>query len=103
MNGARLAQLRLAKGWSQQRLATEAGIHVMTVSAMEREAKEPLLNTVEAVARALGITVDDLLGEPAPEDGMAGAAAPVGQGDPDAPAGTPTAAAPASQSARRSA
>ncbi len=67
MNGAKLARLRLEKGWSQQRLAVEAGVHVMTVSAAEREAKEPLLATVEAIARALGTTVDDLL-EPEPEE-----------------------------------
>jgi transcriptional regulator with XRE-family HTH domain len=70
VNGAKLARLRRAKGWSQQRLAVEAGVHAMTVSAAEREAKEPLLDTVEALARALGVTVDDLL-EPEPEEATA--------------------------------
>ena len=102
MDGPKLARLRLAKGWSQQRLATEAGVHVMTVSSMERGAKEPLLNTVEAVARALGITVDELLAEPEPKDGMAVAAAG-DEGDPEAPAGTSQVAPPSRSETRRSA
>ena len=64
MNGAKLAQIRRAKGWTQQRLAVAAGVHVMTVSAAERDAQEPLLATVEAIARALNISVADLLAEP---------------------------------------
>lgn len=66
MNGAKLAQLRRAKGWTQQQLAVAAGVHVMTISAAEREAKEPLLATIEALARALDVPVADLLSEPEP-------------------------------------
>jgi transcriptional regulator with XRE-family HTH domain len=70
VNGAKLARLRLAKGWSQQRLAVEAGVHVMTVSSAERGAKEPLLATVEALARALDVPIPELL-KPEPEEATA--------------------------------
>ncbi len=66
MNGAKVAQLRRAKGWSQQQLAVAAGVHVMTVSAAERGAKEPTFATAEALARALEVPLAQLLADPAP-------------------------------------
>lgn len=68
MNGAKLAQLRRAKGWTQQQLAVFAGVHVMTVSSAERDAKEPLVATVEALARALGVDITELLTEAEPSE-----------------------------------
>lgn len=68
MNGAKLAQLRRAKGWTQQQLAVFAGVHVMTVSSAERDAKEPLVATVEALARALGVDINELLTETDPAE-----------------------------------
>ena len=69
MNGPKLARLRLAKGWTQQRLAVEAGVHAMTISTAERGAVEPLLATIEAIARALDVTVSELL-EPEPAEAV---------------------------------
>jgi transcriptional regulator with XRE-family HTH domain len=67
VNGPKLARLRQAKGWTQQQLAVEAGVHAMTVSSAERGAVEPLLTTIEAIARALGVSVAELL-EPEPAE-----------------------------------
>ena len=70
LNGRKVAELRLAKGWSQQQLAIHAGLHAMTVSEIERQrrgTKEPRLATVEALAQALGVERVDLLTEDAPE------------------------------------
>ena len=70
LNGRKVAELRLAKGWSQQQLAVRAGLHAMTISGIERQAhgtKEPRLATVEALAQALGVERVDLLTEDVPE------------------------------------
>lgn len=70
MNGPKLARLRQAKGWTQQQLAVEAGVHAMTISTAERGAVEPLLATVERIARALDVPLVELL-EPEPEEATA--------------------------------
>ena len=94
----RIAEVRNAKGWSQQRLAVEAGLHVQTVSEAEREYRgEPAEATWERIATALGVTVEQL--KRAPKDGVAVAAAG-DEGDPEVPAGT-SQAAPPSHSGRR--
>jgi transcriptional regulator with XRE-family HTH domain len=63
--GSKLAQLRKAKGWSQQDLAVRARIHAITVSEVERGATDPKQSTLEALAAALDVTVADLLnGDP---------------------------------------
>ena len=69
MNGTKLKELRLTRGWSQQELAVQAGLHVMTVARVEQEGhlREPALSTVRALARALGISTDELLAEPEPD------------------------------------
>jgi transcriptional regulator with XRE-family HTH domain len=64
LNPSRLVELRKAKGWTQWQLAKAAGLHIATVSEAERGYKESKLSTLEALARALGVQVSDLLGEP---------------------------------------
>jgi transcriptional regulator with XRE-family HTH domain len=65
----RVAQLRRAKGWSQQQLAFRAGLHVQTVSETEREYRgESNEETWEAIARALGVTVEEAKAEPEPAE-----------------------------------
>ena len=63
--GTRIAALRRARGWTQQDLAVQAGIHVQTISAIERDARAtaPTLLTLRALAKALDCSVDDLAGE----------------------------------------
>ena len=58
---SKLARLRKAKGWNQQDLAIRAGIHAITVSEIERGVTDPKQSTLEALAAALGVTVNDLI------------------------------------------
>jgi transcriptional regulator with XRE-family HTH domain len=53
--GARLRELREAKGLSQQKLADEAGCHRFTVAKLERGEQEPAWPLVLALAKALGV------------------------------------------------
>jgi transcriptional regulator with XRE-family HTH domain len=61
---SKLAQLRKAKGWSQQDLAIRAHIHMVTVSEIERGATDPKQSTLESLARALDVPVAELLNGP---------------------------------------
>ena len=58
--GARIATLRKRTGITQQRLAEVVGVSVETVSRMERGTSFPSINSVENVARALGVELRDL-------------------------------------------
>jgi transcriptional regulator with XRE-family HTH domain len=60
--GRRLRGLREAQGLSQQALAGAAGLSISVVTQLEQGLKgDPRLSTAAALARALGVTVDDLL------------------------------------------
>jgi transcriptional regulator with XRE-family HTH domain len=63
--GARVRKLRLAKGWSQERLAEEAGLHRTFVGGIERGERNITLATLGRLARAFGTTPDRLI---APKD-----------------------------------
>lgn len=65
MDGKRVAALRNAAGLTQVALAMRAGLDPSLVSRIERGSANPTLSTVEALAQALGVTVADLLAEPA--------------------------------------
>lgn len=67
MNGKRLRQLRERAGLTQVELSLKAGAGVMACSRIERGAVEPKLSTLQAFAKALDVTVDDLLADPDPE------------------------------------
>lgn len=59
-----LANIRRQKGWSQERLAQEAGISYNTLIKIERNGiKNPKIETVIRLAAALGIGIDGLVGE----------------------------------------
>jgi transcriptional regulator with XRE-family HTH domain len=61
----RLEQLRKAAGLNQQELADKAGLSMSVVSQIERGKKlDPRVSTIEALADALGVSVDELLGRP---------------------------------------
>ena len=58
-----LQKLRNKKGWSQERLAREAGISYNTLIKIERGGiKNPKLETLIKLARALGVSLDKLVG-----------------------------------------
>lgn len=56
----RLREARRAKGWSQARLAAEAGVSRQLVSATEAGRHEPGVTAAVALARALGTDVEAL-------------------------------------------
>ena len=48
-----LISLRQAKGWSQEDLADEAGLHRTYVSGIERKVRNPTITVLERLAKAL--------------------------------------------------
>jgi len=58
---ANLVALRRAKGWSQEALAFEAGLHRTFVAHVERQARNIALDNLERLAKALGVDTYQLL------------------------------------------
>ncbi len=58
----KLRQLREAKGLSQRALAKKAGISREYVLRLEAARQDPTLGTLEKLAKALGVSVTELLG-----------------------------------------
>ena len=57
-----IRRLRLAKGWSQEQLAIEAGdLRQALISDLENGRGNQRLGTLKKVAAALGVKVADLL------------------------------------------
>jgi molybdate-binding protein/DNA-binding XRE family transcriptional regulator len=61
-DGMRLRLARQARGLSQQQLAGVAGVTRQAVSAVESGHSDPSLRVALALARALGVTVEELFG-----------------------------------------
>lgn len=59
--GQRLRELRNARGWSQERLAEEAGITLNYVGNLERGEQGPSLHVLLRLARAFGLSAAELL------------------------------------------
>jgi len=58
-----LKKLRKKKGWSQERLARESGISYQTLIKIEQDRiKTPRLDTLIKLAKALGVSLDKLVG-----------------------------------------
>jgi transcriptional regulator with XRE-family HTH domain len=64
--GARIRDLRWDARLSQGELARRAGIAQNTLSLAELEKSTPSIATLAALANALGVTVDELVRDPAP-------------------------------------
>jgi len=57
-----LANIRKQKGWSQEKLAVESGISYNTIIKIERGGiKNPKIDTVIKLTKALSITIDELI------------------------------------------
>jgi putative molybdopterin biosynthesis protein len=65
-SGMALRLARQARGFSQQQLAGMAGVSRQAVSAVESGLSDPSLRVALALARALGVTVEDLFGPGSP-------------------------------------
>lgn len=58
-----LAKFRKQKGWSQEKLAQQAGISYNTLIKIERSGIEnPKIETVIKLAKALDTSIDNLVG-----------------------------------------
>src|SRR4051812_29942373 len=61
--GKRIRQLRTEKGWSQERLAEEAGMHRTYMWGIEQGMRNPSVRHLARLADALGIPVRALFDE----------------------------------------
>ena len=66
--GSRLRLARQARGLSQQQLAGVAGVTRQAVSAVESGHSDPSLRVALGLARALGMTIEELFGRGMPAD-----------------------------------
>lgn len=56
-----IVRLRREKGWSQEDLALEAGLHRTFVAHVERQARNISLDNIERLANALQVSIHMLL------------------------------------------
>jgi transcriptional regulator with XRE-family HTH domain len=58
--GKRIRQLRNAKGWSQEQLAEQAGMHRTYMWGIEQGLRNPSVRHLAQVADALNVSIADL-------------------------------------------
>lgn len=58
--GANVRKIREAKGWSQDKLADESGLHRTYISGIERGVRNPTVEIVQQIATALKVNISDL-------------------------------------------
>ena len=61
--GRRVRVLRVSRGWSQERLADEAGMHRTYMWGIEQGTRNPSLRHLTNLAIALGVTLQALFDE----------------------------------------
>lgn len=59
--GNRIKEFRIAKKWTQAKLAEESGVEPSNISHIERAATKLSLPTMVNIANALGVTLDELV------------------------------------------
>ena len=64
--GGRLTRWRKAQGLSQQELARKIGISQAFVSSLELGRKQPSLQVLEELSRAMNVPIEVLLSNPPP-------------------------------------
>lgn len=57
--GNRVAQLRLAKSYTQEQLASRSGLDRMTIALIENGRRWPRLSTLETLAKSLNVKLRD--------------------------------------------
>ncbi|MCS7460830.1 helix-turn-helix domain-containing protein [Paenibacillus doosanensis] len=58
--GAKIRDFRLERGFSQERLAFKAGLNTSYIGQLERGEKSPTLDSLEKVATALDVSLEEL-------------------------------------------
>ena len=66
--GERLRAYRNQLGWSQERLAEQAGLHPTYIGQLERGEKNATIESVSKVSAALGISLSKLFENISPAD-----------------------------------
>jgi DNA-binding XRE family transcriptional regulator len=64
--GRHIRRLRRERGWSQARLAAEAGLSITMIGKLEAGQGNPRVTTLAAVAKALSVAPTGLFIEPEP-------------------------------------
>lgn len=64
--GQRIRDLRLTRGWTQEKLAERAGVHEKFLGAVERGERNVTLRNISRIARGLGVPIGALF--PTSED-----------------------------------
>lgn len=59
--GNTIAEIRNEKNYSQEELADLCGVHRTYISQLERGLKNPTLNVLQKIAKALGIKLSTLI------------------------------------------
>jgi transcriptional regulator with XRE-family HTH domain len=59
--GTNVRRLREQRGWSQETLAFECGLHRTYISGVERGVRNPTVLVVQEIASALGVPAAKLL------------------------------------------
>ena len=59
--GLNIKSARTAKGWSQEELADQSGLHRTYISGLERSIRNPTVTVLKRLADALGMTASSLL------------------------------------------
>jgi transcriptional regulator with XRE-family HTH domain len=59
--GKNVRELRLAKGWSQEELARRCDLHRTYIGSIERHERNVSLINVELIAKALEVSISDLV------------------------------------------
>jgi transcriptional regulator with XRE-family HTH domain len=59
--GANLRRLREARGLTQMQLGNRCGMDSSAISRLERAERDPQLETIATLAKALGLTAGDLV------------------------------------------
>lgn len=73
MNSYKIAEARVAKGWSQQQLADAIGATQQTIQRYESGARDIKSSVIIKLSEALGVTISYLLGLESEPDARAGA------------------------------
>ena len=59
--GQNVKRIRKERGWSQEELAFESGLHRTYISGIERGARNPTIVILARLAETLRVTVDQLV------------------------------------------
>ena len=59
--GQRVRELRVKRGWSQDRFAHECGLDRTYMGGIERGERNLALRNIERIANALGVTISHLM------------------------------------------